>query len=109
MSSLRVASLKVRGVRPAVRRAALFLYANDLAFDVCFVQEAHIGGDPDVAALKEQWERGPSMWGGGNVKADGVGTVFRGADFVVDAEWKVVAGRVLCVDIGWRGSFSASH
>ncbi|KAL2080679.1 hypothetical protein ACEWY4_024472 [Coilia grayii] len=86
-----------------MRRAAFFLSLRDGGFDVLFLQECHVGGEEDVRALQEGWTGGPSVWGGGNVRADGVGILFRGWDFTMHVVWEVVAGRVLCVDAGWRG------
>lgn len=46
---------------------------------------------------------GPTFWEVGNVKADGVGILFYSWDFVIEYAIVIIPGRVVVVDVRWRG------
>lgn len=72
-----MASLNVRGMKMVERRAAVYLSVRDLYYDVLFLQECHLENDKDVEFFfSKEWTLGPSFWGVGNVRADGVGILF---------------------------------
>jgi len=99
----RVTTLNVRGLKMADRRRAFFESLRSCRFDVMFLQECHLEGGRDEAIFSEECERGPSVWGAGNVKADGVGILFNSQEFHIEGSAMVVPGRVLYVDVRWRG------
>lgn len=98
-----VATLNVRGCRQATRRTAIFESLESVSFDMLFLQECHLHSAADATLFSAGWRAGPSVWGVGEGKADGVGILFRSWDFNVGPEVVVVPGRVLSVDGTWRG------
>lgn len=103
MGAIRVATLNVRGLKMVQRRTAIFLSLRMLSFDVLFLQECHLHGYSDVELFSEGWDRGPSLWGVGNVKADGVGILFYSGEFVIESANVIIPGRVIVADVRWRG------
>ncbi len=103
MVCLRVASLNARGMKMLQRRTSIYLSLKMSIFDVCFLQECHLQGSEDVSVFSAGWEVGPSCWGVGNVKADGVGILFYSWEFIIESANVMIPGRVLVVDARWRG------
>lgn len=85
------------------RRTAIFLSLKMSPWDVCFLQECHLKDKNDVSVFSAGWEMGPSFWGVGNVNADGVGILFYSWDFVIESAIVIIPGRVVVVDVRWRG------
>lgn len=85
------------------RRTAIFLSLKMSPLDVCFLQECHLKDKKDVSVFSAGWEMGPSFWGVGNVNADGVGILFYSWDFVIESAIVIIPGRVMVVDVKWRG------
>lgn len=67
-----MATLNARGMKMAERWTAVFS-VRELHYDVLFLQECHLENDKDVERFSNEWSSGPSFWGVGNVRADGVG------------------------------------
>ncbi len=103
MGVLRVATLNVRGLKMVQRRTAIFLSLRNVSFDVLFLQECHLQGYSDVSFFSEGWGRGPSLWGVGNVKADGVCILFYSREFDIESANVFIPGRVIVTDVRWRG------
>lgn len=103
MGQIRVATFNVRGLKMAERRTAVFLSVRNLKYDVLFLQECHLENERDVESFSTEWTLGPSFWGVGNVKADGVGIIFFSWELMVEASGVIVPGRVIFVDARWRG------
>lgn len=68
-----------------------------------FLQECHLESSRDEIIFAKEWERGPSVWGTGNVKAYWVGILFNSQEFIIERSLMVVPGRVLYADVRWRG------
>lgn len=103
MSELTIATLNVRGLKMRQRRTAFFNSLKYVYFDILFLQECHLESCKDEQLFAEGWNKGPSVWGAGNVKADGVGILFNSWDFEIESVVKGYPGRVMRVDARWRG------
>lgn len=101
---LRVATLNVRGIRMPKRRAAMFLSVRSLPLDILFLQECHLKQEREKSWFSEGWGAGPLEWGVGDGRADGVGILFFSWEFEVESTSSPVPGRVLVVDVRWRGA-----
>lgn len=85
------------------RRTAVFISLKRLPFDVLFLQECHLQRYSDVQLFSVGWGLGPSVWGVGNVRADGVGILFYSGEFVIESTNVIRPGRVIVADVRWRG------
>lgn len=103
MGQIKVATFNVRGLKMAERRTAVFFSVRDLYYDVLFLQECHLENERDVERFSKEWTLGPSFWGVGNVRADGVGILFFSWEMMVETSGVIVPGRVIFVDAKWRG------
>jgi len=100
MGYIRVATLNVRGIKMLQRRIAVFISLKTLPFDVLFLQECHLQGCNDVQIFSDGWRWGPSVWGVGNVRADGVGILFYSGEFMTETTNVIMPGRVIMADGG---------
>lgn len=103
MACIRVGTLNTRGMKMLQRRTAVFISLKRLPFDVVFLQECHLQGHIDVQGFSAGWGLGPSVWGAGNARADGVGILFYSWEFLVEATNIIFPGRVIVADVRWRG------
>lgn len=103
MVCLRVVTLNAKRIKMLQRRTSIYLSLKMLPFDVCFLQECHLQGKEDVSTFSAGWEVGPSCWGVGNIRADGVGILFYSWDFIIESANVMIPGRVIVVDARWRG------
>lgn len=103
MGTIKVGTLNVRGLRQPLKRAAVFVSLRSVACDVLFLQECHLCCEGDSILFSKGWDVGPSVWGVGEGKGDGVGILFRSHEWEVEDVVGVVPGRVICVDGRWRG------
>ncbi len=105
MVCLRVATFNARGLKMLQRRTSIYLSLKMSPLDVCFLQECHLQGKEDVSVFSAGWEAGPSCWGVGNVRADGVGILFYSWEFVIESTNVIIPGWVVVVDARWRGGW----
>lgn len=103
MFKLTVASLKVWGIKQPLKRAAVFLSLESVQFDLIFLQECHFSLDREGDLFSKGWALGPSVWGAGEGKGDGLGVLFKSFDWELEAVLSVVLGRIICVDGTGRG------
>ncbi len=68
-----------------------------------FLQECHLKDKKDVSVFSAVVGNGAFLWGVGNVNADGVGILFYSWDFVIESAIVIIPGRVMVVDVKWRG------
>lgn len=77
-----------------MRQAAIFLSLRSVSFDLLFLQECHLISTSESEIFSKGWELGPSVWGAGEGKGDGVGILFKSHEWVVESVLCVVPGRI---------------
>uniref|UniRef100_A0A3B1JZH1 Endonuclease/exonuclease/phosphatase domain-containing protein n=1 Tax=Astyanax mexicanus TaxID=7994 RepID=A0A3B1JZH1_ASTMX len=68
-----VLTINVRGLRNAVKRAAVFQDLASISPTICCLQEVHLRDQRDEALFSQQWVRGRAYWSVGGVHSSGVG------------------------------------
>lgn len=104
MSSFKVLSINVRGLRDSVKRRVVFDFIRSLHVSVCFLQEVHLKDKGDVGIFTREWTNGDSVWCVGGVHSTGVGILFGQREIVVEEVFVVVQGRVVGCDVAWGAS-----
>lgn len=103
MSSIfNLASINVRGLRNPVKRATVFSHLSSICFSVCFLQ-VHLKDQNYVERFTREWVQGESRWSVGGVHSTGVGVLCGNRELKIVGRFSAVHGRVLVVDIDWRG------
>ena len=102
---LKLASLNVRSIKSTARCVNALQYLAKVKADVIFLQEC---GLPHLRCYRwwsRWWPHGLTVWSGGNdCRASGLGILLRGGNFAITGVREVVGGRLLVVDVMYRGS-----
>lgn len=103
MSTLKIITVNVRGLRDRTKRATVFAHLASIKFSLCLLQEVHLKDDNDVSLFSREWVKGDSRWSIGGVHSTGVGVLCGDGETRIVGSFSVVQGRVLVLDIEWRG------
>lgn len=71
MAELVILTINVHGLRDKIKRRAVFDFLENVNFDLCFVQEAHLRDGGGIRTFSGEWTGRESVWGVGGVHSSG--------------------------------------
>lgn len=101
---LRVASLNVRFIASARRRATTFDFFSTVQADIFLLQECGVEFKLQYEELENDWKYGQSVWSGENgVKNSGVGILIKNKSVEIISVTYIEPGRAILIKVSFMG------